>query len=372
MENKPIRVAQIVGDMAGGGVEAVVMNYYRHIDKTKIQFDFIIHDTSTHIPKQEIEEMGGRIFYVPHYKNLSAYRKALLKIFKENNYTIVHSHMNTLSVFPLKVAKKAGVKVRIAHSHSTSNIKEFKRFILKNLLRPFSKQYATHYFACSELAGRWLFGKRAFKRGKVKIINNAIDLEKFKFNSELRECIRKELNIEDKFVIGHVGRFMEQKNHSFLVDIFNEVHKRRDDAVLLLLGDGPLMEEIEAKVNAFGLSDNVVFTGHLNSPEIYYNAMDCFVFPSLYEGLGIVCIEAQINGLPCIVSTEVPIVAKICDKIEFVQLSENAEQWADKTINTNNIERKTTEGKFSEYDINKKAPELENFYLKVSNFKGTK
>lgn len=367
MKDNPIRIAQIVGDMSGGGVEAVVMNYYRHIDRNKVQFDFIIHDTSTHVPKQEIEAMGGRIFYVPHYKKLSAYKNALFKIFKENNYSIVHSHMNTLSVFSLKVAKKAGVKARIAHSHSTSNIKEWKRYILKNVLRLFSKKYATHYFACSELAGRWLFGNKAFDRGEVTVINNAIDIEKFKFDSELRETVRGRLGISDKFVIGHVGRFMEQKNHTFLVDVFKEVQKKRADAVLLLLGDGPLLEEIKAKVNASGISDKVIFLGNLSNPEIYYNAMDCFVLPSLYEGLGIVCIEAQVNGLPCIVSTAVPAVAKISDKIEFLRLAEDDKQWADKTVNTESIEHKTTDGQFSEYDIEKKAPELENFYLNNSH-----
>lgn len=366
MEENPVKVAQIIGDMVGGGVEAVVMNYYRYIDRSAVQFDFIIHDTSTHVPAKEIEEMGGRIFYVPHYKKLFAYKKALLKIFKENNYSIVHSHMNTLSVFPLKVAKKAGIKVRIAHSHSTSNKKEWKRNVLKNILRRFSKKYATHYFACSEFAGRWLFGDKTFDRGEVTVINNAIDFKKFKFSDELRKSVRNALNISDRFVIGHVGRFMTQKNHTFLVDIFNEVCKKRTDAVLLLLGDGPLMAKTKYKINELSISDKVIFTGNLSNPEIYYNAMDCFVLPSLYEGLGIVCIEAQVNGLPCIVSNGVPKVAKISDKIEFLPLAESAVQWADKILDTKNSNRKIPEGQFGEYDIIKKAPELERFYLNNS------
>lgn len=364
---KVVRVAQIIGDMVGGGVEAVVMNYYRHIDRTKVQFDFIIHDTSTHVPQEEIERLGGRIFYIPNYKKISSYKKALLKIFKENNYDIVHSHMNTLSVFSLKIAKKAGVKVRISHSHSTSNKKEWKRNIIKNLLRPFSKKYATQYFACSELAGRWLFGDKAFDNGEVTIINNAIDIEKFKFNNDLRETVRKELNIKDKFVIGHIGRFMQQKNHSFLIDIFNEVQKRRKNAVLLLLGDGPLMEEINAKVNALGITEKVIFMGNLTNPEKYYNAMDCFVFPSLYEGLGMVCIEAQVNGLPCIVSTEVPQDVKILPKTNFVDLNANLSLWVEQTINIENdvFNRKAAYESFenSKYNIVSECKKLDNYYL---------
>ena len=362
--DKIVRVAQIVGDMVGGGVEAVVMNYYRHIDRTKVQFDFIIHDTSTHVPQGEIEGLGGRIFYVPNYKKLSSYKRALLKIFKENNYDIVHSHMNTLSVFPLKIAKKAGVKVRISHSHSTSNKKEWKRNIIKNLLRPFSKKYATQYFACSEFAGRWLFGDKAFDNGEVTIINNAIDIEKFKFNNDSRETVRKELNIKNKFVIGHIGRFMQQKNHSFLIDIFNGVLKNREDAVLLLLGDGPLMEEINAKVNALGITEKVMFMGNLANPEKYYNAMDCFVLPSLYEGLPVVGIEAQMNGLSCFFSSEMTKETKLLNTTEFLTI-DLIEMWVDKIIRLENNERYVAYEllKNSKFSINHEASKLERFYL---------
>lgn len=365
--NNVLRVAHIIGDMAGGGVEAVVMNYYRHIDKSKVQFDFIIHDTSTHVPKQEIEELGGRIFYVPHYKHLSAYKKALLKIFKENKYKIVHSHMNTLSVFSLKMAKKAGVKVRIAHSHSTSNKREWKRNILKNVLRPYSKKYATHYFACSEYAGRWLFGDKTFDSGKVTVINNAIDIEKFKYNEETRKKVREELKISDKFVIGHVGRFMAQKNHSFLIDIFNEVQKQRKNAVLLLLGDGPLLEEIKSKVTDLVLSDKVLFMGNLSNPEDYYNAMDCFVLPSLYEGLPVVGIEAQINGLKCLLSGEMTNETKILKDTQFMQLNGNVKIWAEE-IQAKKIEEDDRKNAYkyfvnSKYDISFESKKLENFYL---------
>ena len=177
MKNKPIIIAQIMGKWVGGGVEAVIMNYYKHIDRTKVQFDFICDSDSTNIPYEEIEKLGGRVILCPPYQNLFKYIKFLTKLFKENKYTIIHSNINVLSVFPLYAAKKAKVPVRIAHSHSTSNKKEWKKNIVKNILRPFSKRYATDYFACSELAGRYMFGDKTFNEGKVTVINNAIDLD---------------------------------------------------------------------------------------------------------------------------------------------------------------------------------------------------
>ena len=244
----PIRIAQIVGKMNNGGVEAVVMNYYRHIDREKVQFDFIVDEDSTVIPKDEIESLGGRVFIVPPYQKLNKYIPALIKLFKENQYKIVHSHINTLSVFPLFAAKRAGVPVRIAHNHSTAAKGETKKNILKYMLRPFAKVYATHYAACSVYAAEWLFGKKTVAEGKVTIFNNAIDLDKFKFDENIRNEVRKELGIEDKFVIGHVGRFCYQKNQEFLIDVFAEVYKQDPNAVLLLIGDGEDRKTIEEKI----------------------------------------------------------------------------------------------------------------------------
>lgn len=193
MQNKePIRVAQIMGKWLGGGVESVIMNYYRHIDRAKVQFDFLCDEDSTDIPYEEIEKLGGRVILIPPYQKVFKYQKKLVKIFKENNYKIVHSNLNALSFFPLRAAKKAGVSIRIAHSHSTGNKIEWKKNIIKNILRPFSKVYANYYFACTEHAGRWLFGNREYDKGNVYLLNNAIDLYKFKYNKIIRK--RKEKN----------------------------------------------------------------------------------------------------------------------------------------------------------------------------------
>ena len=269
-----------------GGVESVVMNYYRNIDRDKIQFHFLCDEDSTDIPYDEIEKLGGKVIVIPPYQKLFKYQKELYKIFKENNYKIVHSHINALSVFPLRIAKKAGVPIRIAHSHSTSNKKEWKKNILKMILRPFSKLYANNYFACTEYAGKWLFGKKVVERKELNVINNAIDLKKFEFNENTREDLRKELGIkEDVLVIGHVGRFMKQKNHEFLIDVFEKAIKQDDNIYLILVGQGPLEDKIKEMAKEKGIENKILFLGQRHDVNKLYKAMDIFVLPSLYEGL---------------------------------------------------------------------------------------
>lgn len=330
MKEKPIVVAHIIGKWVGGGVEAVVMNYYRHIDKTKIQFHFICDNDSINIPYEEIEKLGGKVILIPPYQKIFKYQKELKKVLKENKYKIVHSHINTLSIFPLMAAKRAKIPVRIAHSHSTTNKKEWKKNLLKQLLKPFSKVYATHYMCCSELAGRWLFGDKVYDEGKVYLLNNAIDLEKFTYNEEIRKNKRKELGIKNnQLVIGHIGRFVAQKNHTFLIDVFNEIHKKEKNAILLLAGQGPLMESIKEKVNDLGLSDSVKFLGQRNDANELYQAFDIFLLPSLYEGLPVVGVEAQASGLLCVLSDDMTKETKILNTTIFKSLSDNEKIWTD-------------------------------------------
>ena len=284
--DEKIIVAHIMGKWNGGGVESVVMNYYKNIDRNKIQFHFLCDEDSTDIPYEEIEKLGGKVIVIPPYQKLFKYQKELYRIFKENNYKIIHSHINALSVFPLRIAKKAGVPIRIAHSHSTSNKKEWKKNILKMILRPFSKLYANNYFACTEYAGKWLFGKKVVERKELNVINNAIDLKKFEFNENTREDLRKELGIkEDVLVIGHVGRFMKQKNHEFLIDVFEKAIKQDDNIYLILVGQGPLEDKIKEMAKEKGIEYKILFLGQRNDVNKLYQAMDIFVLPSLYEGL---------------------------------------------------------------------------------------
>lgn len=332
-KSEPIVVAQIMGKWGGGGVESVIMNYYRHIDRNKIQFDFICDEDSTNIPYDEIENLGGHVILCPPYQKLAKYLKFLKQLFREKKYRIVHSNINTLSVFPLYAAKKAGVPVRIAHSHSTSNPREWKKNMMKNALRPFSKKYATDYFACSELAGRYLFGDKTFDKGEVKIIRNAIDAEKFKFDPEARKRLRKEIGIaDDDFIIGHIGRFVEQKNHRFLIDVFAEVKKKKKNAKLVLTGQGSLLEEIEQKVKDLGLEKDVFFLGQRSDTDKLYSVFDVFCLPSLYEGLPVVGVEAQANGVPCIFSDRITEEAAVKKNVALVDINDYGEDMAESIL----------------------------------------
>lgn len=375
MKDGKIYVAEIIGKWVGGGVEQVVYNYCSRIDKERFEIDFIIDEDSLFIPQEELEDAGINVVIVPPYQKVLSYQKALIKLFKEKQYDIVHSHENTLSVFPLRAAKKAGIKVRIAHSHSTTNKKEKKKNLLKMVLRPFAKMYATHYFACTEHAGRWLFGDKEFDNGNVYVMNNAIDIEKFKYSEETKKEKRRELEINDEaLVIGHCGRFVEQKNHRFIIDIFNEIHKQRDDAVLLLLGQGPLQDEIKEKVKQLGLEESVKFLGRREDINEMYSTMDVFVFPSLYEGLGMVLVEAQIAGCYCVASTEVPEIARISDKVEFVDLELSSEMWSEIVLNSlrNCISRNADEEILNDkgYNIKAEVNRLEKKYIELDKLGG--
>lgn len=366
VQKKPIIVAQIMGKWVGGGVESVIMNYYRHLDHSKVQFDFICDEDSTRIPYDEIKKLGGRVFLVPKYQNLPKYLKALEKLFKENQYRIVHSNINTLSVFPLYAAKKAGVPIRISHSHSTSNPKEWKRNLIKNILRPFSKRYATDYFACSELAGRYLFGNKSFDQGKVKIIHNAIDIDKFKFDEVARKKLRKEFGIKDStIVVGHVGRFVQQKNHTFLVDVFKGYHKKNPDSKLLLVGSGPLEDEIKKKVERLDLKDSVLFLGQRDDINKLYSVMDVFCLPSLYEGLPVVGVEAQAAGLPTIFSNRISKEVIVSSYAKIVSIQDTGLYIEKINKATRSIKKQRSYATVFEYmDINNEASTLEKIYCR--------
>lgn len=368
MNNEPIRIAQIMGKMNSGGVESVVMNYYRNIDKNKVQFDFIVDKDSQNIPREEIEDMGGKIILVPPYKNIVSYMNILKNTLRKGNYKIVHSHLNALSVFPLYAARVSKVPIRIAHSHSTSNKKEWKKNIMKNILRPFSKVNATHYFCCSELAGRWLFGDKAYNYGNVKLINNAIDVDKFIYNEEIRDKIRKEIKVENKLVIGHVGRFVEQKNHIGLIDIFNEIYKINPDSILILAGDGPLLGDIRDKVNSLNLTDAVKFLGVRNDINNIMQGIDVFLLPSLYEGLPVVGVEAQASGSLCILSSNMTKETKVIETTKFLDIYDEPKEWAKSILEEyKKFKRKDTKQEIinSNFEIKSEAKKLQNDYLEL-------
>lgn len=361
MDNeKPIRIAQMMTDMNYGGVEVVITNYYRHIDKSKFQFDFFALEGSAIPQKDEIEKLGGRVFVVPRYTHFSKYENAIQTLFKENQYKIVHCHMNTLGVFAMYGAKKAGIPIRILHNHSTAGKGETKKNIVKYALRPFSKLFPTNLCACSRFAGKWIYGKKA----RFDIFKNAIDLNLFKYNPTIRNELRKDLSIDDKYVVGHVGRFCYQKNHEFLVEVFMELLEKKKDAVLMLLGEGELEADIKEKIINLGICDKVMFIGSKPDVYKYYQAMDIFLLPSRYEGLGMVAIEAQASGLPTICSTEVPEEAKVTELVKFIPLKSGPKKWADSIFSTKRRDM-SDEIKAAGYDIIEATKNLENYYYKL-------
>lgn len=371
-ENKsPIRILHILGSVQCGGVETVIFNNYRAIDRDKVQFDIAIDNCSPCKIPSDIIALGAKIYEIPPYTKLPSYIHSISKICKENNYQIVHSHMNAMSVFPLFAAWMNKVPVRIAHSHSTSGGgKDLKRDLFKFLLRPLSRVFSTHYFACSKHAACWLFGQKTMEENKITILKNGISTETFKFQPQVRNELRQKLGINEKFVVGHVGRFSPPKNHLFLIQVFADLCKLRDDCVLLLIGGiGSAGAEIENKlrkaIHELGVADKVLFLGTRNDVYNYYQAMDVFILPSLYEGLGLACIEAQCSGLPCILSDRVPKEAQVNRNVWFLPLEKQAVEWTTVVLE-NQGERHDCSNHMIQagYEIKYVAKELEEFYLK--------
>lgn len=368
MEKEPVRVLQIIGIVCGGGVEAVIMNYYRHIDRSKIQFDFVVDGYEKTILDDEIKSLGGKVYHVePYKKNIFRYMNQIYHIVRDNHYDIVHSNMNTLSVFSLFPAWLAGAHQRILHNHSTAVRSEGMRSVMKTILRPLAPLFANRYAACSRLAGDWMYGKKMMASGIVTVINNAVDLDEYAFSQELRKKYRRELNIPaDAFVVGHVGRFMYQKNHAFLIDVFREVVRQNPKAILMLIGDGELRHEIEQKVASYNLIDKVRFLGLRKDVKKLYNCMDVFVLPSWYEGLPVVSVEAQSNGLPSVLSDCITKESLLTASASFFSLNSGATEWAIYILNMPN-ERNgnaSEELRKAGFDIKERAAFLEKWYTR--------
>lgn len=295
-----IRVLYVNGGlMDRGGISMHMMNYYRHLDKSRIQIDFVVHGFEKGIFDDEIYSLGGKIYNIPlKSKDYFGNIKALKEIFDTGKYKIVHSHMDAMNMVVLKIAKKCGIPIRIAHSHNTQHLTNNKiKFAINEYARLNISKYATHFFACSEKAGRWLFGDKAVNNGKVTVIYNAIELEEFTFKQLKRDFLRDALDLKNNFVIGHIGRFDYQKNHLFLLDVFNETLKLTENVKLLLIGDGHLRDEIITKIKKLGIEDKVIMMGVRSDINDLLNVFDVFILPSVFEGLGTVVIEAQANGL---------------------------------------------------------------------------
>lgn len=359
---EPIRVLHVVTYMGRGGLETMIMNYYRNINRNKIQFDFLVHRDFEADYDQEILNLGGKIYRLSRLNPFGKkYLNELSQFFREYpEYKIVHSHLDCMAGIPLKYAKKNGVPVRIAHAHSSNQTKD-KKYLLKLMFKRNIKKNATDLFACAQDAGGWMFGCDQFH-----VMNNAIDTKAYVVNKQTGNEVRQELKIpENAFVVGHVGRFAPPKNHMFIIRVFAEVLKEKTNAFLLLVGEGDLRREAETLTVELGIQDNVIFAGMRSDVNRMLQAMDVFLFPSIYEGLPLSIIEAQAAGMPCLISNKVPIECRKTDLVTQLSLNDSLSVWKDAVIDAGKVVKRDTSKEISDagFDIHQNAKWLENFYL---------
>lgn len=363
-----IRVLHVVTIMNPGGIETMLMNIYRNINRKKIQFDFLVHRLEKGVYDDEIISMGGMIYHIIPVRlcSIIKYKKMLDYFFSNHYYSIVHSHISILSYLILKSAGKHGATVRISHSHQINAFLGFKSLIripVKIYCKMKIKGVSTRLMACSNSAGYWLFGKKA----PFLVINNAIDTHKFIYNSTIRRRMRNEFNLaSDTLVIGHVGSFQKVKNHLYLLQIFKIVHETDPEAILMMVGDGVLRAEIEKTAKRLDLQQNVIFTGIRSDVSKLLQVMDVFVLPSISEGLPVTLIEAQASGLPCLVSDVVTKEVAITELVTFLPLTKSPEIWAEKMLTlTEGSERRNMRSEIIKkgYDVNTTSEWITNFYI---------
>lgn len=366
--HEPIRILHYIGSLDFGGSQTFVMEIYRKIDRDKIQFDFVTFPNEKKGFHDEIIKLGGKIYECPRYngKNGFVFLKWWNEFFKgHKEYKVLHGHVRSVASLYIPVARRNGI-CTIVHSHSTSNGSGL-RGTVKDIMQIPVRWEANYLFACSNEAGVWMYGKRAVSKKNYMVIPNAIDSAKFAYDIEKRCDVRIKLGIDDKFVIGTVGRLSEPKNHKFLIDVFFEVHNKNPKAVLLLVGDGDLRSTLEQQVKQLGIEDAVVFTGSSRNTQEYYQAMDIFAFPSLWEGLGIVALEAQCSGLRCVISERIPSSVDMkVGLIDVVNLNDK-ELWVEKLLGRNTCRSSHSDAvRKGGYDVTENARKLQQFYIKIS------
>ncbi|GBD82279.1 hypothetical protein TEHD86_1001 [Tetragenococcus halophilus subsp. halophilus] len=372
-----LKVLYLVNSLGkGSGVMSFVMNTYRNIDRKNIQIDFIVNKKTDVNYEKELKELGANIYYIlaPQKISVGGIKKYFKKVWNffelhKNEYEVIHSHVPTFNFWYFPIAKKFGIEKRIVHSHSSNSSSRLISRIRNFFLLTTVKQTANYFIACSKEAAVYLFGKKLVYKNKVTIINNGIDIERFSYNEGTRHSLRKELGLEGKFVLGHVGRFSDEKNHKFLIETFFRITQIYPRSILLLIGEGSLKPNIENKITELKLTENVIFLGLRDDVNQVMQAMDSFVLPSLFEGLGIVAIEAQAAGLPCYVSKGVPKEVDITDLITYISLNKSPEHWAQEIVkkkdsSSRSLYSKTIKSK--NYDIVDTVKKLENFYYDIN------
>ncbi|MDE7479413.1 MAG: glycosyltransferase family 1 protein [Lachnospiraceae bacterium] len=369
----PVRVLNVLGTTNLGGAESRVMELYRALDKNKVQFDFLVHTDKEGQYSEEIRRLGGKIYSVPRFKvyNILSYKRALRRFFeKHNEFAAVQGHMTSTAAIYLPIAKAAGIPVTIAHARSAGVDRGVKGFVTKIIRYPL-KHRADYCFTCSAEAGKAVYGSKWVEKGNVWTIPNAIDVQRFVYNPVVRGEVKTSLGLDGKFVIGHVGRFGFMKNHNYLIDIFAELCKMRDDAALVLIGKGELEGQIKEKVNALGLADRVHFLGNCYDVERYYQAFDYFVFPSTFEGLPGSVAEAQASGLCCLVSDKVTREAALTELVTYKSIEEPAANWASEIMRNAKkaLVREDMRTAIAEknFDVHRQAAKMEAFYISGKN-----
>ncbi len=364
--NKKIKVAEFVSRLEFGGVEAMVLNYLSHFpNRDKFEFHIITQDINDANCIKQFEKAGFVVHATTHKrKSILKNIIEIFKILRQEKFDVVHSHMTLTNFYVLFLARICDVKLRISHSHSAFREDTFAKKICFAVLKIFNKFFTNKCIACGYTAGEFLYGNRMMKNA-VLIMNNAIDLDKFKYRTNIANSIRDKYKLKGKVCVGHIGRFTDTKNHEYLIEVFQEIKKLNKDTVLLLVGDGEKRKYIEELVNSKGLTNSVVFTGNLSDTSDLYQAMDVFVLPSKYEGLPVVAIEAQANGLPCLISSNVDKHCAIASNVHFMSIAEPPKKWAEAilefskhTRNTNCTELLTKSG----YNISLEAAKLEEIY----------
>lgn len=367
---KRIKVLFFVDRMRVGGIQMLLVDLFRHFDPKTIECELLLlDDGEAYDLETQVREMGIRVhkldgIWLRKPWDYLRYCKAMKSFFEEHhNYVAVHMNSGPKNYFVLKYAKQYGIPVRIAHSHNTGFQTSSKsQVLLGNLLKAPLRRAANVYLACSDLAGEWMFGKDA----SVKVLPNGVDLDKFRYDPEIRQRVRTEWGVtDDQLIIGNVGRFTTQKNHTFLIDIFDEIHRIVPNAVLVLAGIGELMEQTREKVQSLALEDSVKFLGFRSDVTALTQGMDVFLMPSLYEGFPVTAVEAQATGLPCVFSDTITREVKILDQVQYISLQASTQEWAKAVCNaTHTVKRETCNTYLHQkgYDINDMVNELMQLY----------
>jgi len=361
-----IKVLHVLTVFNRGGLETMLMNYYRNVDRNTFDFQYLVHRDEG-LYEQEILETGGKIHRMPPLSFSPSvfidYTKKLDELFKNNQFDIIHVHNNSFGYFPLKYAKKHGVKVRIIHSHISALRDDWKKVTFGRFLNSKIPKVATTLYACGQDAGKWMFGKKSFT-----IIPNAIDTEKFSYNDLIRENVRNDVNLSEQKIYISVARFNPQKNLEFLVDVFAKIVEKQPNSHLIMVGEGDLRELIEKKIKDLHIEDKVSLLGARADVNELLQAADYFLFPSLFEGLPVSMIEAQASGIKCFISDGISNeVILIPELVTVLPLKENATWWAEKIINDSEYDRKNVSQiiKDKNYDIKSNAKDLQKKYLKL-------